>query len=223
MHTGVARNVTSSTSTMTISVQGATRRKTLIYARGTHEKCLLHGLKHNRVVTHAEVVVGTPNFDLILAVTGVGDGELVGETVNVVEVTVRGVLVLLLKLGGVELLVVETSDCGRCFGSFGGSPGVEGTSSGSLGGRGLGGSLCTLGLLSLGKVLGHASGSESLGGMGALLDIFTGGVRENTLVVVNAVDLGVTGYASITGNELTRANLEGRTHDGTFGCLLGEL
>lgn len=68
---------------------------------------VVHGLEHMLVAAHAEVVVGAPDCDLLLLGGHVGTGELLGQTVDVIEVAVRLVLVLLLQLVLVELLIVE--------------------------------------------------------------------------------------------------------------------
>lgn len=223
MHTSVTRNVTGSTSAMSVGIQGATMRKDQYMRKEQPGKYLLHGLEDNRVVTHTKVIISTPNLDFVLGVSGVSNGELGRKTVDVIEVTVGGILVLFLKLSKIELLIVETSGGSGCLSSLGRSLGVEWASSSSFGRGRLGGSLGTLLLLSFSKVLGHACGSESLGSMWALVNIFTGVSRENTLVVVHAVDLGITGYARIASDELAGANLKRGAHDGTFRCFLREL
>lgn len=68
---------------------------------------VLHGFEDNRVVSHAEVIVGAPNLDLILDILGVGKWEFVRKPINIVEVAVRLVLVLLLELCCEKMVVVE--------------------------------------------------------------------------------------------------------------------
>lgn len=68
---------------------------------------LVHGVQNDGVPSHAEVIVRAPNGHLVLLVGRVGDGELFGESVDVVEVPVRLVLVLLVERGLVVLLVIE--------------------------------------------------------------------------------------------------------------------
>ena len=151
------------------------------------------------------------------------NGELGSEAIYVVEVAVGRVLVFLIQFCSVELLVVETTG-GNWPGALLCGGGVEGaSSSGGLGGGGFGSDFGCLVLLGLCKVFCHTSSSKRLGSMRAQLDIGTGGVRENTLVVVETVDLCITSYASISGSDLTGTKLEGRTHNGALGRLLCEL
>ena len=70
-------------------------------------KSFMHGLQNLGIPAHAEIVVGTPDGDFLVLVVLVGAGELLGETVDVVEVAVGLVLVLLVQLGLVESLVIE--------------------------------------------------------------------------------------------------------------------
>lgn len=93
----VTRDVSCTASTSTIHIQG-----------------LMHGLQDMLVAAHAEVVVGAPDGDLLLGGGHVCSRELFGHAVDVVEVTVRLVLVLLVQLVGVELLVVELGRFGDC-------------------------------------------------------------------------------------------------------------
>jgi hypothetical protein len=76
-------------------------------------KSLMHGLDHLGIAAHTKVVIGAPHSHTLVGVLGVGFGEFLGQTVDVVEVAVRLVLVLLVELGLVEALVVK-------FGSDGG-------------------------------------------------------------------------------------------------------
>ena len=86
----VTRNVASTTSASTV-----------------HVKCLVHLLQNLRVSAHTEVVVGAPNSDLVLGGVLVSARELLGQTVDVVEVAVRLVFVLLIQFALVVRLVIE--------------------------------------------------------------------------------------------------------------------
>ena len=70
---------------------------------------VLHGLEHEWVTTHAEVVVATPNGDIlpVAATTGARVREPVGQSVDIVEGSVAVVAALLVNLRVVEGLVVE--------------------------------------------------------------------------------------------------------------------
>jgi hypothetical protein len=70
-------------------------------------KSFVHSLQNLGVSAHAEIVVGTPDGDFLVLVVLVSAGELLRETVDVIEVTVGLVLVLLVQLGLVESLVIE--------------------------------------------------------------------------------------------------------------------
>jgi hypothetical protein len=76
---------------------------------------ILHGFKHDGIVSHAEIVVSTPDFNLPLHVRGVCDRELVCKPVYSVEVTIGLVVVLLLQLIGIKLFIVETTGVGRAL------------------------------------------------------------------------------------------------------------
>lgn len=67
----------------------------------------MHSLEHLGVPAHPEVVIGAPDRHAFFRRTSVGTRELLREPVDVVEIPVRLVLVLLLKLGIVETLIVE--------------------------------------------------------------------------------------------------------------------
>lgn len=70
-------------------------------------KCLVHFVEDLFVFTHSEIVIGAPDSDPFFLVGHVGSWELLCQPVNVVEVTVRLVLVFLVKLGIVEGVVIE--------------------------------------------------------------------------------------------------------------------
>lgn len=167
-----------------------------------------------------------------------GDWEFCGEAIDVVEVTVRAVVVLLLQLSGVELLVVEpsseTSDRSRSLGNGRSRLCRSGRMEGATGGFGRGrsggrrrtaASLCSLSsigeLLGLGELLGHLRCGESLAGMGAHRDVV--GVDDDALLLVELVDVDVTGDASVARDHLASALGESGAHDGAFRGLLGEL
>jgi len=48
----------------------------------------LHGLDDDRTLAHSQVVVRTPDGDLVGSLSGVSDGELGCQSVDVVEVSV---------------------------------------------------------------------------------------------------------------------------------------
>ena len=156
----------------------------------------------------------------------VGYRELGSEAVNVVEVAVGLVLVLLLELVDVETLVVEARvdllRGGRCSGlaGVGGSSfRMEGTAScSSLFGDGLGLSLLER---RRSEVVGDLRSGPSSGRMGAHLD---GGAwrGEDTLGLVDLVNVGVGSDAGITGDDFLGANVERRAHDGAFRRALGQ-
>jgi hypothetical protein len=70
-------------------------------------KSFMHSLQNLGVSAHAEIVIGTPDGDFLVLVVLVSAGELLGETVDVVEVAIGLVLVLLVQFGLVESLVIE--------------------------------------------------------------------------------------------------------------------
>jgi len=172
---------------------------------------LLHGLEDNRIVAHTEVIISAPNLDLIFDVAGVGNGELGGKAVDIIEVAVGLVLMLLLELIDIEVLIIKP---GVCIGllSLDRSRGLVGLcGSGSLV-EGAAGS-CSLGgnILGLGGVdFVFGSGSEivcfacsgfSSGGVGTHLGGCTRG-RENALFLVNLLYVYVCSDASVAGNDL---------------------
>jgi hypothetical protein len=67
----------------------------------------MHSLQDLRVPAHTKVIIGAPHGDSLILVGHVSAGELFGETIDVVEVAVGLILMLLVKLGIVESLVVE--------------------------------------------------------------------------------------------------------------------
>jgi len=89
----------------------------------------LHGIEHDRVLAHPQIVIRAPNIHLILRIGGMRYRELGGEAIDIVEVAVRPatvklkiprcirrcslVLVLLVQLGLVKRLVVEQSSWRR--------------------------------------------------------------------------------------------------------------
>lgn len=75
-------------------------------ARSVGIQCLVHGIQNLLVASHAEVVIGAPDSHTLFGRRSVGTRELLGETVDVVEIAVRLVLVLLLKLRIVKALVI---------------------------------------------------------------------------------------------------------------------
>lgn len=68
---------------------------------------LVHRLEYVWVASHAEVVVGAPDSHLVLRGLLVGTRKFLGQSVDVVEVAIRLVLVLLVQLIVVKAFVVE--------------------------------------------------------------------------------------------------------------------
>jgi hypothetical protein len=68
----------------------------------------LHSFKDDWIVAHTEIIVGAPDFDLFLDIASVRNGELCGKSVDVVKVTIRLVLMFLIKFVGIETLVIES-------------------------------------------------------------------------------------------------------------------
>ena len=157
-----------------------------------------------------------------------GNRELGSETVDIVEVTVRLVLVLLVELVDIEALVVEP---GVCFGlsrgrDLAGVCRCGGLVERAAGSGGLRGDILGLGgmdflLRSGGEIVCHASGGSGGRGMGTHLDGCTGG-REDALVLVNLLYVRICGDASVASHNFLGANVESGTHDGTFRSALGE-
>jgi hypothetical protein len=59
------------------------------------------------IAAHAEIVVGAPYSHTLVGVLGVSFREFLGQAVDIVEVAVRLVLVLLVKLGFVETFIIK--------------------------------------------------------------------------------------------------------------------
>ena len=68
---------------------------------------LPRGLGRMRLTTHAEVVICTPNLNFLFDFGSVSNWELVGKAVDIVKVAVRFVIVLFLKLGTAEALMIK--------------------------------------------------------------------------------------------------------------------
>jgi hypothetical protein len=83
-------------------------RKNKQWKGDKNKQYTLHSFKDDWIVAHTEIIVGAPDLDLFLDVASVGNGELCGKSVNVVEVTVGVVLMFLIKFVGIERLVIET-------------------------------------------------------------------------------------------------------------------
>jgi hypothetical protein len=80
----------------------------------------VHGLQNVGVATHTQIVVGAPNRHTLLLGCHVSAWELLRQTVDVVEVAVRLVLMLLLQLIVVEAFIIELANVvGRRIGSPG--------------------------------------------------------------------------------------------------------
>jgi hypothetical protein len=74
-------------------------------------KRLMHRLQDERVTSHAKVIIGAPDCNLVFSRFLVGARKLFSQPIDVVEITVRLVLVLLVQFIVVEPLIVE-SGCG---------------------------------------------------------------------------------------------------------------
>lgn len=68
---------------------------------------ILHCFEDNRVVSHAEIIVSAPHFNFVLDIGSVSNWEFVRKPIDVIEVTIRLVLVLLRKLCCEKLFVAE--------------------------------------------------------------------------------------------------------------------
>ena len=187
--------------------------------------CALYGFENNGIVSHAEVVIGTPDLYFVFDVASMGDRELGGEPVDIVKIAVGLVVMLLVKFFDKELLIVKASrrrgfhvlSCGR------GRPENIVVRTTRRGGcrifRGFGSvHLCLLFGCGRSEIVCHAGGSTSGGSVGALLYARTGG--KETLVLVNLLYVDVSSYASITSDDLAGTECECWTHDGAFRCLL---
>jgi len=151
-----------------------------------------------------------------------GDRKFVRKPVDVVEVTVRLVVVLLLQLIGAELFVVEFAgvgvggallQVGRRALSESGSGGLV---SGSLGSLDI-----VAAFLRGGQLFGLSGSVKGLASVGTLLDASRGHVDTLVLVDLDNVDaLRETGKVL---NELARTFGESCAHDGAFRGLLREL
>jgi len=94
------------------NVAGTTGTGTILAQSG------LHGLDHDRVLGHAQVIVRAPDSDLVLGPGSVGARELLGQPVDVVEEAVGLVLMLLVELGLVgSLIVIGLASGGDSMGS----------------------------------------------------------------------------------------------------------
>lgn len=94
----------------------------------------MHGLQDLRVSTHSKIIIGAPDRDLLVLGAEMSSWELLGQTIDVIEVAVRLVLVLLVQLGSIKSLIVKLRSLWRSRLSSGGDLG------GLLGiGRGLDG------------------------------------------------------------------------------------
>lgn len=146
-----------------------------------------------------------------------GDGEFVGKPVDVVEITVRLVVELLLQLIGVELFVVECAGVGGALLQVGRcESGSGGLVSGSLSGLDV-----VAAFLRGGQLFGLSGGVKGLAGVGTLLDASRGHVDTLVLVDLDNVDaLRETGKVL---NELARTLGESGAHDGAFRGLFREL
>src|SRR5579862_3480566 len=86
----VTRNVSSSTRTGPILVKG-----------------FMHSLQDLRIAAHSEIIIGAPHSDTLINVRHMRLGKFFGQAIDIVEVAVGLILVLLIKLGIIEGLVVK--------------------------------------------------------------------------------------------------------------------
>jgi hypothetical protein len=70
-------------------------------------KCFMHSLQNLRVASHAKIIIRAPDCNPLVLVGHVCAGELLGQTIDVIEVAVRLVFVLLVEFGIVEFFVIE--------------------------------------------------------------------------------------------------------------------
>ena len=180
----------------------------------------LHRFEHNGVVSHSKVVIGAPDLHLVLGVRGMSYREFVCKPVDVVEVTVRLVVVLLLQLIGIKLFVVEFARVGGALLQVGRGPLSESGNGGLVSG-GLG-SLDIVAAFLRGGQLFRLSGSfKGHASVGTPLDVSRGHVDTLVLVDLDNVDaLRDTGKVL---NELPRTFGESSAHDGAFRGLFREL
>ena len=150
-----------------------------------------------------------------------GDRELVCEPVDVVEVTVRLVIVLLLQLIGIEPFVVELAGVGGALLQVGGRRPLSESGSSGLVSGGLGSLDVVAAFLRGGQLFRRSGSLKGLARVGTLLDASHGHVDTLVLVDLDNVDaLRETGKVL---NELARTFSESSAHDGAFRGLLREL
>ena len=75
-------------------------------------QCFVHGLEDLWVSTHTKVVIGAPDSHSFVASSHVRLRKFLRESIDVVEVAVGLVFMLFIKLGIVEILVVESGHFG---------------------------------------------------------------------------------------------------------------
>lgn len=179
---------------------------------------ILHGFKHNGIVSHAEIVVSTPDFNLPLHVRSVRDRELVCKPVYSVEVTIGLVVVLFLQLVGIKLFIVEITSVGRA------TLQVSRRSLSRLGGGDrvgrLGGFKGLTAFLRGRQFFRRPGSGECLAGVRTLLNAARSYV--DAFVLVNLDDVDALGEAGKALDELSRAFGKSRTHNGAFCSLFSE-
>lgn len=177
---------------------------------------VLHGFKDNWVFAHAQVIIAAPDINLLRSHRSVSDGELGGDAVDIVEVAIALVLVLLLELGRIESLIIETRASSMGILDGGGIGGL-GSMRASSGRRGRV-ALCA-------GELSRATGSFATGlSVGADTTAWNG---IDSLLLVNSIDFGAASQASIASgaegeglaHDRAAAGLESKTgHRGGFGA-----
>ena len=180
---------------------------------------ILHGFKHNRIVSHAKIVIGTPDFNLPLNVCSVRDRKLVCKPVYSVEVTIGLVVVLFLQLIGIELFIVETTSVGRALLLQVSRSGLSRFGGGDWVGWG-GGFKGVTAFLRGRELFRRSSSGEGLAGMRTHLNAARSDV--DAFVLVNLDDVDALGEAGKALDELTRAFCKSCTHNGAFCSLFRE-
>ncbi len=214
----VTSYVTGAASAVAIFIQGTTGRSKMRLGNDRRKRNILHGFKYNGIVSHAEIVVSTPDFNLRLHVRSVRDREFVCKPVYSVEVTIGLVVVLLLQLSGIKLFIVKTAGMGRAM--------LQVSRSGlkRFRGRdwvkGLGSFKGIVAFLRGRKLFRRPGSGEGLAGMRTLLNAARRYV--DALVLVNLDYVGALREASKALDELSRPFGKSCTHDGAFCSLFRE-
>jgi hypothetical protein len=149
-----------------------------------------------------------------------GDGEFGREPVDVVEITVRLVVVLLLQLIGVEPFVVESAGVSGALLLIGGHP-LKESGCGGLVSGGLGSLEGVAAFLRGGQLFRHPGGGKGLASVGTFFDAARSHV--DAFVLVDLDDVDALREAGKALDELAGTFGESGTHHGAFCGLLREL